>query len=49
MATRCDCHWVPVMIDAALQTLWLRADDVVGCPAHARVRGGTREGTDSAA
>jgi hypothetical protein len=44
MATRCDCHWVSVTIDAALETLWLREDDVAGCPAHSAVR----EGTDTA-
>ena len=41
MATRCDCHWVPVKIHPDLETIWLRADDMAGCPAHPEVRAGT--------
>jgi hypothetical protein len=37
MATRCDCHWVPVTIHTDVETIWLRADDVAGCPAHPAV------------
>ena len=37
MATRCDCHWVPVSIHADVEILLLREDDVVGCPSHPAV------------
>jgi hypothetical protein len=41
MATRCDCHWVSVSIHEAVEMLWLREDEVSGCPAHTAVREGT--------
>jgi hypothetical protein len=38
MATRCDCRWERVELDAELEPVLLRADDVPDCPAHSSVR-----------
>jgi hypothetical protein len=32
---------MPVTIHVDVETIWLRADDVQGCPAHPDVRAGT--------